>query len=226
MPMRQGARSATAPGGQESNGRSILLVEDNEDVAQFYGREFERKGCRIRVAVNGREALEYLKEAQPDAVLLDLWMPELDGFGVLAAMRSTPKLNGIPVMVLSARGDPDEIERALALGARDYLVKAAITPDKVVEKVEALIREPGRPMTLIRYRLNVHHDCGDAIRLGATFFGATGLSCPDCGALYQLELTPDFSHNSPTFTARFLCPDCPTPKATAERKQDGAHRGH
>ena len=218
IPTRESAKDVVTQGDEDRNGRSILLVEDNEDVVRFYRHEFERKGCNVRVAVNGREALESLEEAQPDAVLLDLWMPELDGFGVLGAMRSTPKLHRIPVIVLSARGDPSEIERALALGACDYLVKSAITPDKVVEKVEALIREPIRPMTLIRYRLNLHHDCGDAIRLGATFFGATGMSCPACGALYLLELTPDFSHSSPTFLARFLCPDCPTPEATAERK--------
>lgn len=226
MPTKESAEGTTTSSDEQRNGRSILLVEDNEDVVRFYRDEFERKGCKVRVAVNGREALEILETAQPDAVLLDLWMPELDGFGVLGAMRSTPKLHGIPVIVLSTRGDPTEIERALALGARDYLVKSSITPDKVVEKVESLIRQPGRPMTLIRYRLNLHHDCGDAIRLGATFFGSTGMSCPACGALYLLELTPDFSHNSPTFMARFLCPDCSVPDATGKRKQDGTHRGH
>jgi len=209
MPPQETAKRPGTRTHKARKGRSVLIVEDNEDVVRFYRHQFEQKGCRVRVAVNGREALESLAEAKPDVVLLDLKMPEMDGFEVLGAMRAEPGLNGIPVVVLSARGNPAEIERALALGACDYLVKSATPPDEVVERVEALLREPGRPAALIRYRLHVQPDRGDAARLGATFFGAAGINCPACGAAYALDLTPDFSHSAPTFTARFVCPDCP-----------------
>lgn len=226
MPPQDTAKRQPARTGKSSQERSVLIVEDNEDIVRFYHRQFELKGCQVRVAWNGREALEALANAKPDVVLLDLKMPEMDGFEVLQTMRAEPGLNGVPVVVLSARGNPVEIERALALGARDYLVKSSTTPDKVVETVEALLDEPGRPAALIRYRIHVDRDRGDAARLGAAFFGATGVNCPACGAGYVLDLTPDFSHSTPTFTARFLCPNCAAVGPGNGGPPDGTHRDH
>jgi len=207
-------------------GPSILIVEDNADVRRFYCREFERAGCEVRVATNGREALVSIQAAMPDVVLLDLKMPEMDGFEVLGAMRGTPALSTIPVVILSARGDPTEIERALTLGARDYLVKSATTPDKVVERIRSLLGEPGRPLAQVRYRLHVDLERGDAARLVASFLGDNGPKCPACGTEYVLDLTPDFSHTAPTFTAHFVCPKCSPAASLGERRDDGTHCCH
>jgi CheY-like chemotaxis protein len=226
MPLQDTAKLQPARTGKPSQGRSVLIVEDNEDIVRFYRRQFELKGCQVRVAGNGREALEVLATAKPDVVLLDLKMPEMDGFEVLRTMRAEPGLNGVPVVVLSARGNPVEIEQALALGACDYLVKSSATPDKVVETVERLLGEPGRPAALIRYRVHLRHDCGDAARLGGAFFGSAGVNCPVCGAGYVLDLTPDFSHSAPTFTARFTCPNCTPAGSGNGGTPDGSHRSH
>jgi CheY-like chemotaxis protein len=226
MPPQETVRHPLARTAKLVQARSVLIVEDNEDIVRFYRRQFEQKGCQVRVACNGREALEALAKAKPDVVLLDLKMPEMDGFEVLRTMRAEPALNGVPVVVLSARGNPAEIERALALGARDYLVKSSTTSDKVVETVEALLGEPERPAALIRYRVHLRHNRGDAARLGAAFFSAAGLNCPVCGAGYVLDLTPDFSHSTPTFTARFVCPSCAPAGSGNGGPPDGTHSDH
>ena len=129
------------------------------------------------------------------------------------------------MVVLSARGNASEIERALTLGACDYLVKSATTADKVVERIEALLRDPGRPAAQMHYRLHVQPDRGDAERLGATFFGDASLTCAACGTSSVLDLTPEHSHSSPAFTARLVCPSC-SPSPAQERKEDGADSSH
>jgi CheY-like chemotaxis protein len=78
---------------------------------------------------------------RPDLILLDLVMPEMDGFKVLQAVRASPALNKIPVIVFSSKGAPEEIQKALQSGANDFLIKATTTPNKVIEKIESYIKK-------------------------------------------------------------------------------------
>lgn len=119
--------------------QKILLIEDDPFIYEMYTTKFEHAGYAIDVATTGREGLERVKEWKPDIVLLDILIPELDGFGVLEAIRSAPETARLPVAMLTNLGQKEDIERGQKLGASAYIVKAHFTPQEVVSKVKALL---------------------------------------------------------------------------------------
>lgn len=92
----------------------------------------------MTAANNGIEGLKALAADKPDLVLLDLMMPVMDGFKVLQTMKADVNLKDIPVIVSSGKGAPDEVEKAIKMGAADFLVKATTPPNKVVTKIQKL----------------------------------------------------------------------------------------
>lgn len=117
----------------------VLLVDDTEFYLKTYRIKLLSEGYEVRSATNGIEALKELKTNKPDIILLDLMMPIMDGFKVLQAVKADPSLNSIPVVVFSAKGDVDEVAKAMEAGASDFLVKATTTPNKVVEKIKDVL---------------------------------------------------------------------------------------
>jgi CheY-like chemotaxis protein len=117
----------------------ILFVDDAKMFQDIYKAKLISEGYSVRTANNGVEALKCLSEEKPDLILLDLVMPVMDGFKVLHALKSDPKLSSIPVIVFSSRGQPEEIEKAVSLGATGYLIKATTTPKEVVKKVKEVL---------------------------------------------------------------------------------------
>ena len=118
--------------------RKILLVDDSAQSRAIYRNKLNLDGFTVIEASNGIEALKYMQEAKPDLVILDLWMEGLDGFKILQIMQLNPNLKGIPVIILSARSVPADIQKAIALGAKDYLPKMTTTPVKLAEKVKEI----------------------------------------------------------------------------------------
>jgi class 3 adenylate cyclase len=111
-----------APGVESDPGR-ILVVDDNEMNRDILTRRLKRQGHTVGLASNGREALDQLHEEQFDLVLLDILMPELDGFQVLERMKADQKLRNVPVIVLSALDNLESIVRCIEMGADDYVSK-------------------------------------------------------------------------------------------------------
>lgn len=114
----------------------ILVVDDEKMFQDIYKSKLLSEGFLVRTAGNGTEAIKILLEETLDLVLLDLNMPIMDGFKVLQAIKSNSKLSSICVIVFSSRGQPEEIEKAVSLGANGYLIKATTTPNEVVKKVK------------------------------------------------------------------------------------------
>ncbi len=114
----------------------ILVVDDEKMFQDIYKSKLLSEGFLVRTAGNGTEAIRILTDERFDLVLLDLNMPVMDGFKVLAAIKSMPKLAQLHVIVFSSRGQPEEIEKAVSLGANGYLTKATTTPKEVVKKVK------------------------------------------------------------------------------------------
>jgi len=119
-----------------SKGTKILLVDDDEFLLDMYSLKFREAGFELEAAKSGEEAIDKLKNNQYDIILLDIVMPTLDGFGVLAQMKKENLGGGAIVIVLSNLGQKEDIERGLQMGAADYVVKAHFTPREVVEKVK------------------------------------------------------------------------------------------
>ena len=117
----------------------LLLIEDELALADVLKVKLEREGYTVVHAVDGEDGLSKLKSEKPDIVLLDIILPKLSGFDILEKMKADSSLPHPPVIIISNSGQPVEIERARALGAVDYLVKADFDPGEVVTKLTANI---------------------------------------------------------------------------------------
>jgi len=121
----------------------ILIIDDDELLTAVVALKFARAGHTVRTARNGSEGLALALERRPDAVLLDVMMPVMTGPETLGRIRMEPTLDGVPVIILSARESQSDIRIALAEGAADYVVKPFVAAD-LLARVEALIAAPGR----------------------------------------------------------------------------------
>jgi two-component system OmpR family response regulator len=121
-------------------GRRILVVDDDKSVLELVTTRLTLAGYNTFNARNGHEALSRLKNLRPAALVLDLNMPSLDGFGVLERMGKEMTAS-IPTLVLTASRGPADVQRAIALGARDYLAKP-FTAGSLLMRVSRLFRRP------------------------------------------------------------------------------------
>lgn len=122
----------------------IFIVEDNTDLMEIYRLRFEVAGFKVVTSTNGLDFLTKIQEEKPDLVLLDLMLPEMDGFSVLESMTKNldnPELKSIPVVVWSNLSEDKDVERALRSGAVMYLRKSDYEGDDLVEKVKQIIAE-------------------------------------------------------------------------------------
>jgi adenylate cyclase len=101
----------------------LLVVDDNETNRDVLSRRLEREGFRVSSAENGRRALEMVRATSFDLVLLDIMMPEIDGYQVLSQMKADPHLHDIPVIMISALDEIQSVVRCIETGAEDYLNK-------------------------------------------------------------------------------------------------------
>jgi len=124
----QGRTALPAPAGSGSKrltGRHILVVDDDPRNLFVITAALEQHGAKVDNALNGRKALEMLAMLQPNLVVMDIMMPEMDGYKTIEAMRADSRFAAIPVIALTAKALPQDRERALAAGADDYLAKPA-----------------------------------------------------------------------------------------------------
>jgi class 3 adenylate cyclase len=113
----------TAPAIASEQGGAILIVDDDEGNRAMLSRRLQRLGFQTTTAENGRSALEKLKSARFDLMLLDIQMPELNGYQVLECLKADPAICDIPVVVLSASDENEKVARCIEMGAEDYLPK-------------------------------------------------------------------------------------------------------
>lgn len=117
----------------------ILVVEDDKFLRELITQKLIREGYDVKGAVDGEDGVIKIKEEKPDIILLDLILPGIDGFEVLAKVKDDPELKDIPVLILSNLGQRDDVERGLKLGAVDFLIKAHFTPGEIIEKIEKIM---------------------------------------------------------------------------------------
>jgi DNA-binding response OmpR family regulator len=118
----------------------VLVIDDDEDIRRLVKTLLERGGSIVQVAADGREGLREFHSFRPDLVVLDVSMPELDGWNVLERIRD---MSDVPVIMLTARGDELERVRGLQAGADDYVVKP-FGKQELVARVQALLRRAQR----------------------------------------------------------------------------------
>ena len=114
----------------------VLIVEDDVFLRKILATKFGKEGFEVRLAADGAEALELMRQKKPSLVLLDLILPKVSGFEVLTEMRTDDTLKDLPVMVLSNLGQEEDQERASELGAIGFMTKADFSINEVVMKVK------------------------------------------------------------------------------------------
>lgn len=125
------------------NDHEVLVVEDDPEINELVGAYVELAGFRRRAALTGEEALREARAHTPALIILDLMLPDLDGFEVYRRLRRDPETWGVPVMILSALGRDECRQQAQEYGAVAYLTKP-FDPDRLIETVRAHAKVNGR----------------------------------------------------------------------------------
>jgi len=131
------SRKSQARGVKPSGAKKkILYIEDEHALSLVIGNKLRRHGFEVSLAIDGIEGMRKIESEQPDLVLLDLILPNKDGWEVLMEMRQKGLLKKIPVIVMSNLGQASDIVRSTKLGATDYIVKSDFSISEVVEKIQ------------------------------------------------------------------------------------------
>ncbi|MCK4525674.1 MAG: response regulator [Candidatus Andersenbacteria bacterium] len=126
---------------EQNKKTKVLIIEDDSYISDMYKIKFESENFETVVASNGIEGIKFLEKAVPDIILLDVVMPKIDGFSVLKEIKKNPKLDKIPVVLLTNLSQKENVERGFELGASSYIIKAHFTPSEVVEKIKEVLKE-------------------------------------------------------------------------------------
>lgn len=122
----------------DGRARRVLVADDEPHIGRIIQLKLERAPYEVILVADGRAALEYLESDEPvDLVLLDIMMPYLSGLDVLAALRRLPHRRTTPVIVLTAKGQDADRERAIELGAIDFLTKP-FSPNKLLTRIDEI----------------------------------------------------------------------------------------
>lgn len=120
----------------EIDRRRILVVDDEERMVRFIRMNLEHDGFQVGEAFNGKQAIQKIRDFTPDVILLDVMMPDIDGFEVLETIRD---FSNVPVIMLTAKGEEDDRVRGLEGGADDYITKP-FSPRELVSRIKAVLR--------------------------------------------------------------------------------------
>lgn len=122
----------------------ILVVDDDPMILELLVTRLDLAGYQVATARDGHEALKRIADVHPHAMILDVNMPRLDGFGVLRHLKSTGRIATLPVMVLTARHQASDVQDAISLGAKDFLAKP-FKDNQLFMRVERLLRSVPEP---------------------------------------------------------------------------------
>ncbi|RLC37156.1 response regulator [Candidatus Falkowbacteria bacterium] len=118
----------------------ILIVEDDKMISSMYETKLKQEGFLVLTADNGYAGLELAMKEKPDIILLDIILPQMDGFTVLQELRYNKNMKSTPIIMLTNLGTDEDKEKGEKFGATDYLVKANLTPSQVSEIIKKYLK--------------------------------------------------------------------------------------
>ena len=124
--------------GKNKKKKKILIIEDEKFLLEIYQSRFEKEGYQVLTAINGQRGLVLAQKEKPDLIILDILMPEMNGYEVIEKLKKNSQTQEITILVLSNLGQEEEIKRGLELGADDYVIKTNLTPTELLDKVERM----------------------------------------------------------------------------------------
>jgi len=132
------AAESVAKAGEEGK-KFVLVIEDDKFLRELLVRKLSSEGFDVQNAIDAEAAFAILAERKPNIILCDLILPGVDGFEILKRIKVDPKIADVPVVILSNLGQKEDLEKAMALGAKDFMVKANFTLDEIVTKVRGIV---------------------------------------------------------------------------------------
>ncbi len=121
--------------------KKILFVEDEEALQRTFGDILKRENYKVIKALNGEDGLRLAKSEKPDLIILDLILPKMKGFEVLQSLKKDKETEKIPVIILTNLEKPQDVEKALDLGATTYLVKTKYALEEIIDKIKKVFKE-------------------------------------------------------------------------------------
>ena len=173
---------------------TILVIEDEEDVADLVRYHLRKAKYRVVISADGADGAKLAVSEKPDAIVLDVMLPKLNGFEVTKRLRSDARTAGIPILILSAKGETENRIKGLEFGADDYLPKP-FSPKELLLRIQALLRRKSAsapesvdtgPFSLDRTSLKVTLD-GQRIDLTSTEFKLLSLLIGKAGSIQSRE---------------------------------------
>lgn len=119
--------------------KKIIIADDEYKILMSLEYSFKKNGYDVYIARDGTEVLEFIKNMVPDAILLDIMMPNLDGYSTLDLLKKEEKLNNTKFIFLSAKNNPKDIEKGLEMGADAYITKP-YSIKKLIQQIEDLLK--------------------------------------------------------------------------------------
>lgn len=121
--------------------KKILFVEDEAALQEAFGEVLKQAGYEVIMALDGEIALRLAKSEKPDLILLDLVLPKIHGFDVLKRLKKDKETENIPVIVLTNLEKAEDVDTAIELGAKTYLVKTQYNLEEVIDKIKRIIKD-------------------------------------------------------------------------------------
>ncbi len=137
------SKTTTSPTDPKQKGeqRKVLVVEDDKFLRELFVRKMFNEGFDVESAIDAEQVFEILANKRPEVILLDLILPGVDGFEILDKIKKDDDLKDIPVMVISNLGQKEDIDKAIELGAVDFLIKANYTLDEIINRVLTVLQK-------------------------------------------------------------------------------------
>ncbi|HBA83969.1 MAG TPA: DNA-binding response regulator [Verrucomicrobia bacterium] len=135
--------------------KSIFVVEDEEDILELLRYNLTREGYAVSTAAKGEEAVKEIPRKLPDLILLDLMLPGLDGLEVCRALKKNPKTAGIPIIMVTAKGEESDVVAGLELGADDYIPKP-FSMKVLIARIRTVLRRKREPAAEKNASIRIH----------------------------------------------------------------------
>ena len=151
----------------------VLIIDDDRSLLFTAKSVIEGEGHHVRTASNGRDGLSMVEKKRPDIIILDLMMPELDGYEVCRRLKNVPASENIPVLFLSSHGRPEEKVKAFEVGGVDYLVKPYSTLELLIRLRTHLVFQHIQKTLNIQIEKRTEELCIDALTMAARLIDKT-----------------------------------------------------
>lgn len=119
--------------------KKVMFVEDDPFILDYVSQKLIADGYAVVVCTDGNTALSMIESEQPDVILLDIGLPNKDGFTILQEMKSIPLIANTPVIIFSNDDSPENQARAVEYGAQDFFMKASTHTDELIKKIESVL---------------------------------------------------------------------------------------